>query len=115
MDTSSKDSAEVSQTAWSVTRAALKQLRPKQWAKNVFLFAAIIFSRKFMDPEAVWNVLIGFAAFSLVASSGYILNDYLDREADRNHPKKRFRPIASGALPVSVAWVLLVVCGCCWW
>ena len=93
-----------------LVRAAVKQLRPKQWAKNVFLFAAIIFSRKFTDPDAVMKVLIGFASFSLVASSGYILNDYLDREADRKHPKKRFRPIASGALPIPVAWVLLVGC-----
>jgi len=93
----------------SLPVAAVKQLRPKQWTKNVFLFAALVFSGGFMDPGQVMKALQGFAAFSLLASSGYILNDYLDREADRKHPKKKFRPIASGALPVPVALVLLVV------
>ena len=99
-----------SRTPASIARAAVKQLRPKQWAKNVFLFAAIVFSRKFLDPEAVFQVLVGFASFSLLSSSGYVLNDYLDREADRKHPKKKFRPIASGALPIPVAAGLLVAC-----
>lgn len=92
--------------------AAIRQLRPKQWAKNVFLFAALLFSRSFVG-EGAWvaigSALLGFAAFSLVASAGYILNDLLDREADRRHPKKKHRPIASGALPVPAAAVLLVV------
>lgn len=87
----------------SVVRAAFQQLRPKQWTKNVFLFPAIVFAREFMNPAAIGEVLLGFVSFSLLASSGYVLNDYLDREADRKHPKKRFRPIASGALPVPVA------------
>ena len=99
-----------SRTPASIARAAVKQLRPKQWAKNVFLFAAIVFSRKFLDPEAVFQVLVGFASFSLLSSSGYVLNDYLDREADRKHPKKKFRPIASGALPIPVAAGLLLAC-----
>ncbi len=99
---------DVARTPVSIAIAAVKQLRPKQWAKNVFLFAAIIFSRRFLDPTAVMNVLIGFASFSLLASSGYVLNDYLDREADRKHPKKKFRPIASGALPPVAALVLMI-------
>lgn len=104
----------------TVARAAIKQLRPKQWAKNVFLFAAIIFSRRFTDPVAVMQVLVGFASFSMLASSGYVLNDLLDREADRRHPTKRNRPIASGALPVPAAIVLLLATlvagvGAAWW
>lgn len=90
--------------------AALKQLRPKQWIKNVFLFPALVFSGRFLEPDPVFAALIGFASFSLLASSGYVLNDWLDREADRKHPKKRFRPIASGALPESLAWVLMAAC-----
>jgi 4-hydroxybenzoate polyprenyltransferase len=94
-------------TPITIAKAALKQLRPKQWAKNVFLFAAIVFSGRFTDPDAIVQVLVGFFSFSMLASSGYIFNDYLDREADKKHPKKKFRPIASGALPVPAALVLL--------
>lgn len=96
-------------TPVSLTVAAIKQLRPKQWAKNVFLLAALLFSRSFFDPQALLHVAMGVAAFCLVSSSGYVLNDLLDREADRLHPKKRFRPIASGALPVPLAIVELLV------
>ena len=99
-----------SRSLGSVLSAAVRQLRPKQWAKNVFLIPALIFSLKFLDPQAVLHWVTGFAAFCLLASSGYILNDYLDREADRNHPKKKFRPIASGALPLPVAWILFAAC-----
>ncbi len=93
--------------------AAIEQLRPKQWAKQVFLVPALVFSGRFLHPESLLRVTIGIAAFSLLASGGYILNDYLDREADRRHPTKRFRPIASGDLPTTSAFVLmgLVVIG----
>lgn len=91
--------------------AAIRQLRPKQWAKNIFLFAAIIFSRSFLDVSSIIQALVGFSAFCMVSSTGYVLNDLLDREADRRHPKKRFRPIASGALPVPAAIVLLLTTG----
>ncbi|MGC6491911.1 MAG: decaprenyl-phosphate phosphoribosyltransferase [Myxococcota bacterium] len=97
-------------TPVSVLIAAVKQLRPKQWTKNAFLFAGLVFSGEFLNPSSVMLALWGFGAFCLLASSGYILNDYLDREADRKHPKKRFRPIASGALPESLAIVAFVVC-----
>jgi 4-hydroxybenzoate polyprenyltransferase len=99
----------VERTPLSVGMAAIKQLRPKQWAKNVFLFPAVIFSGHFLEPEPVLAAVTGFAAFSLLASTGYILNDYLDREADQKHPKKRFRPIASGALPIPAAWLLFAL------
>ena len=93
----------------SLPIAALKQLRPKQWTKNSFLFAALVFSGRFLDLHSVGRALIGFGAFCLLSSSGYVLNDYLDREADRKHPRKRHRPIASGALPVPAAVVLMLV------
>jgi 4-hydroxybenzoate polyprenyltransferase len=92
-----------------VVVAAIKQLRPKQWTKNALLFAALVFSGEVLNPEAVIRALVGFAAFCLLSSSGYALNDWLDREADRKHPKKRHRPIASGALPESVALVEMAV------
>ncbi len=100
--------------------AAVRQLRPKQWAKNVFLFPALIFSGEFQDPVKVGYAIAGFVAFSLLASAGYVFNDYLDREADRKHPKKKHRPIASGDLPLWAAWVLLLSClfgggALAWW
>lgn len=100
-------------TPTAVAIAALKGLRPHQWAKNGLLFAALIFSGSFTDPRAILQALTGFAAFSLIASAGYLFNDYLDREADRLHPRKRFRPIASGALPGPIALVeMVVILGC---
>lgn len=84
--------------------ALIKALRPKQWAKQVFLLAALIFSLKFTELESVKLAAWGIGAFCLVSSTGYIINDILDRDADAKHPRKRHRPIASGALPVGAAW-----------
>ncbi len=100
----------VQRTPTTVMVAAVKQLRPKQWLKNVFLIPALVFSGRFMELESIVEFSIGFASFCMLASTGYVLNDYLDREADRKHPKKRFRPIASGALPIPAAWALLFTC-----
>ncbi|MCP4810811.1 MAG: decaprenyl-phosphate phosphoribosyltransferase [Proteobacteria bacterium] len=90
--------------------ALIKALRPKQWAKQVFLLAALVFSMEFTNPESLKLAAWGIGAFCLVSSCGYVINDILDREADTKHPKKRFRPIASGALPVPMAWVWAAVC-----
>ena len=84
-------------------------MRPKQWLKNVFLFAALIFSQNFLEPEMWRNALTGFASFCCIASSGYILNDIMDVKADRAHPKKKNRPIASGALPIPSGYLLFVL------
>lgn len=92
----------------SIVVAAIKQMRPKQWAKNVFVLAALVFSGQFLDVSEVGKAAIAFASFSLIASAGYTLNDWLDREADRRHPKKKHRPIASGALPGAAAVALLL-------
>jgi 4-hydroxybenzoate polyprenyltransferase len=100
----------IPRTPATVLVAAVKQLRPKQWFKNVFLFPALLFSGRFLEPEPIVGALVAFAAFSLLSSSGYILNDWHDREADRKHPKKKFRPIASGALPAPAALLLLLLC-----
>lgn len=103
------NSAESNRGPASLIAALIKQLRPKQWTKNSFLFAALIFSGEFLTMESNFRAIIAFAAFCMMSSTGYVLNDYLDREADQNHPKKKFRPIASGALPVKLALVELVV------
>ena len=91
-------------------RALLVAMRPKQWLKNVLIFTALVFDEKLFDPQALLTTFIGFILFSFVSSSVYILNDITDLEADRQHPKKRNRPIASGALSISTArWVVAVL------
>lgn len=84
-------------------------MRPKQWVKNSFCLAPLIFSRRADDLDAVAEAGLVFAAFSLLASSIYLLNDVIDRERDRAHPVKCKRPIASGALPVPLAIVASVL------
>ncbi len=78
--------------------AAVAALRPKQWAKNVLMLPAIIFSEAISNPAEWVHLGIAILSFSLLASTGYIINDWRDIEADRRHPKKRFRPLASGEL-----------------
>ncbi len=83
--------------------ALLRSLRPRQWAKNVFVLAPVAFARELTSEVAVGRALIAFAAFCLLASAIYLFNDIRDRAEDRNHPRKQLRPIASGELPVAVA------------
>lgn len=87
----------------------LKSMRPRQWTKNAFVLAAVIFDRQLTHPEALLRSLAGFFLFCLLSSSVYIINDIADREADRQHPRKRNRPIASGKLPLSVAGAAAVI------
>ena len=93
----------------NVALASLLALRPKQWTKNGLLFAALIFSSHFDRPDAWAECGLAFVAFCLLSSTGYVFNDLRDVEADRNHPKKRNRPLASGAIGPSVAWGLMGV------
>ncbi len=88
--------------------ALIKSMRPKQWAKSVFIFTALIFDRKLLDQSAFLHTLAGAVLFSLVASAVYILNDIADLKADKNHPKKKQRPIASGKLPLPAAWATAI-------
>jgi 4-hydroxybenzoate polyprenyltransferase len=87
----------------SPLRAAIKTGRPKEWIKNVFVFAGLLFSGKFNQPHEVLEAFITFVAFCLISSAGYFVNDLIDVELDRKHPKKRFRPLAAGELSESVA------------
>ncbi|QHC65186.1 decaprenyl-phosphate phosphoribosyltransferase [Rathayibacter oskolensis] len=93
----------------STARALVAAMRPRQWLKNVLVLAAPIASARILEPEVLVAAIVAAVAFSLASSGGYMLNDLLDIESDRAHPKKRFRAIASGALPVRVAWVAAFV------
>lgn len=84
-------------------RALWVAMRPHQWVKNMLVFAALLFTGQFTNLDLLIKALLGFFALSFVASSIYLLNDIRDRENDRHHPTKRYRPIASGRLSVSFA------------
>lgn len=81
-------------------KAALRLIRPHQWAKNALVFVPMIAAHQF-TLAALWHAVLAFVAFSLIASATYVLNDLLDLNADRAHPRKRHRPLASGAVSLS--------------
>lgn len=87
--------------------ALIEELRPWQWTKNLLLFAGVLFSQQLGNPQLVLRAVAGFIAFSLLSGAVYLLNDLADLEADRRHPKKRLRPIASGRLPAAAGWAAL--------
>jgi 4-hydroxybenzoate polyprenyltransferase len=97
------DAAEPAAPRRSPLRAAVKTGRPKEWIKNVFVFAGLLFSGKFSQSHEVLEAFITFVAFCLISSAGYFVNDLIDVELDRKHPKKRFRPLAAGELSESTA------------
>ena len=78
-------------------------LRPEQWTKNLLLFAGLIFGGRLLDPGAVGAATAAFVIFCALSGAMYIVNDVWDRDADRRHPLKQARPLASGALPVGTA------------
>ena len=84
-------------------------LRPRQWVKNVFVFAALVFAERLTDPAAVLRVCGAFGVFCLLSSAVYLINDVRDREADRLHPQKRRRPIAAGEIAPGTASAVSVV------
>ncbi len=87
----------------------LRLLRPKQWTKNLLLFAALLFAERLLDLSAVLEALLAFVAFCLASSSVYVVNDMVDVERDRAHPDKRHRPLASGQVSQGPAIVLALV------
>jgi decaprenyl-phosphate phosphoribosyltransferase len=82
----------------------LREVRPRQWIKNLSLYAALVFSGFFFEQGYFWYVSFGVIIFCLLSSSVYIINDIIDAPLDRLHPFKKKRPIASGKLPVRHAW-----------
>jgi 4-hydroxybenzoate polyprenyltransferase len=87
----------------------LTALRPRQWAKNLFVLAPLVFAHGLTDTAALGRGLLAFAAFCAAASAVYLINDVVDREEDRRHPLKRQRPIASGALSTALALGIAIV------
>lgn len=87
----------------------LKLIRPHQWLKNVFVLIPMFFGGSLLDPEDIRASLLTFLAYSFVASSVYCFNDINDVEADRRHPVKCKRPLASGAVSMGTAWMLMAL------
>jgi decaprenyl-phosphate phosphoribosyltransferase len=94
-----------------LTRIAgmVQTIRPHQWVKNVFVLAPIVFAKEMFAPTVLFRAASAFLVFCLLAGAVYTLNDILDRDADRAHPRKRTRPIASGRVPLAWAQVLAAV------
>jgi 4-hydroxybenzoate polyprenyltransferase len=101
-------------------KALFKAMRPKQWTKNAFVFAALIFDVKLFRPAMLAKTLLAFGIFCLASSAVYLINDLADREKDRQHPTKRLRPLASGALSPRVAalaaasYIVVALASGCW-
>jgi 4-hydroxybenzoate polyprenyltransferase len=91
-----------------VLAAVLVSLRPRQWVKNLFVFAGLVFGQRLFTP-ALWPALAAFGIFCVLSGAIYLVNDVADRDKDRLHPKKRERPIAAGRLSARVALGVAVV------
>ncbi len=90
----------------SPLRAAIKTGRPHEWIKNILVFAGLLFSGKFNQPYEVLEATLAFVSFCAISSAGYFVNDLIDVELDRRHPKKRFRPLAAGELSEGAAMTI---------
>lgn len=87
----------------------LKTMRLRQWTKNGFVFFALIFDKQLFHPDAFLRTLDGFFLFCLISSSVYLFNDIVDIEADRQHPQKKHRPLASGELSINAAMIAAIL------
>lgn len=87
----------------------IRQLRPKHWLKNIFLFVPLVFSLELMEQNKLLKCILAFAAFCSISSSVYTFNDICDRDKDAMHPLKCNRPIASGAISKQKAIILCIV------
>lgn len=93
-------------------KSILRLTRPKQWIKNMFVFIPMFFGGELFDLHSVWLAVLTFFAFSLVASSIYCYNDIVDVDADRHHPVKCLRPIASGEVSIRLGYILMTLTFC---
>ncbi len=91
--------------------ALLKTMRPYQWTKNAAIFAALVFDVKLLEPVYLWPTVAGFALFCLISGVVYTVNDLVDLEKDRQHPKKRRRPLPAGELSPKLAIGAAIVLG----
>ncbi|HHH27532.1 MAG TPA: decaprenyl-phosphate phosphoribosyltransferase [Polyangiaceae bacterium] len=108
-DEASPGPAIVDPSLGTIVKGAIRSVRPHQWVKNLFVLAPVVFAKHLTHPSVIKSAIGAFGVFCLLAGAVYVVNDLLDVEADRIHPVKRHRPIASGALPVPVARVLAAV------
>ena len=92
-------------------RGLLKTMRPRQWVKSIIVYAALVFDGKLLDFDLFLKTTLIFAAFCLISSAVYIMNDLVDMEKDRQHPRKRLRPLASGQLDPRLAAAAAVTLG----
>jgi 4-hydroxybenzoate polyprenyltransferase len=106
MTPTSEETIAVSGTRRSWVALLPRQLRLYQWAKNALVFIPLLGAHRLSDRNLVLRNVLAFFCFGLVASGVYVLNDLRDLEADRHHPRKRFRPLASGAMPIAVGKAL---------
>ena len=93
-------------------KSILRLTRPKQWIKNMFVFIPMFFGGELFDLHSVWLAVLTFFAFSMVASSIYCYNDIVDVDADRHHPVKCLRPIASGEVGIRLGYILMTLTFC---
>lgn len=87
-------------------KTVIKAMRIKQWYKNLVIFVGLIFSLNITNVRMLSYTTLAFGIFCILSSGVYLINDIKDAESDRLHPKKRNRPIASGKLPINIAWIL---------
>ncbi len=92
------------------TPAAIRALRPRQWTKNLAVYAPLLFARAITVPGAAWHATLAFLSFCALASGLYIVNDWVDQAQDRLHPEKKNRPIAAGEIGAAGAAGLVLVC-----
>lgn len=96
-------------TFWNTLRGLVRAMRPTQWTKNVIVYAALVFDGKLLQPDLFLRTTLIALCFCLVSSSVYLINDLVDMENDRQHPRKRLRPLPSGELSPRVAAVAAFV------
>jgi 4-hydroxybenzoate polyprenyltransferase len=101
--------AATSSSVWLNLRGLLKTMRPQQWTKNAIIYAALVFDGKLFQPEPFWRTTLVAICFCLISSAVYLINDLVDIEKDRLHPRKRLRPLPSGELQPRVALVAALV------
>lgn len=95
-----------------ILKYLLLSMRPEQWIKNLFVFAALLFSKNLLNPSKGIEALAGFTIFCMVAGCAYLVNDLIDLEKDKQHPVKSKRPIASGKLRKTIVIPVILLIGC---
>jgi 4-hydroxybenzoate polyprenyltransferase len=101
----------VAPTLWTTARGLLRTMRLSQWTKNFIVYAGLVFDGKLLQPDLFWRTTWVALCFCLVSSSVYLMNDLVDIEKDRQHPRKRLRPLPNGELSPTAAGIAALVLG----